>query len=265
MTNQPLRHPHYIGIESRNSLLAKIGERGLGLLLRHMDRVSLKRGTVLLHTDEPLSWVWFPETCVVSLVVQMADGGSAEVAEVGHEGAVGQEAVLGLERAASQATVQIPGFALRIATRHLLPAMEQSASLRMAVWRSIAALNAQTMQSAACYALHPTRARLARVLLVMEDRLGQPSLRLTQELLAEMLGVQRTTVTAAALGLMEEGLILYKRGRIDVCDRAGLETAACECYPAFRQFCHGSPAPTSPRLSPRPFPHDIHYHGREGF
>jgi len=229
----------------RNGLLAAVDTDCLRTLHRHMERVRLKRGEILINTEAPLTRIWFPETCVVALVIQMEDGSSAEVAEVGREGAVGHEAVLGVERSVIQAAVQVSGEALCIRTRHLLASMEHSTQLRLAMWHNMASIHAQAMQSAACYALHSTRARLARFLLLIQDRTDQPAMHLTQELLAEMLGVQRTTVTAAALALMDEGLILYRRGRIDICNRAGLEAAACECYEAFRQFCHHTLPPLS--------------------
>jgi CRP-like cAMP-binding protein len=168
----------------------------------------------------------------------MENGCSAGVAAVGPDGMVGHDALLGMRRSSVQASVQVPGDALSIATRHFLPLMERYLGLRLAVLLVIASIQAEAMQLAACHALHSARSRLARFLLMTQDRMGQPAMHMhmTQELLAEVLGVQRTTVTAAALSLMSEGLIVYRRGRIDIIDRTGLKAAACECYGAIRQI-----------------------------
>jgi CRP-like cAMP-binding protein len=229
-------HPQPARSSRDNKLLASIEAVAAQALRRNMHRMSLQRGQTLIEAEGPLTRIWFPESCVVSLSIRMENGSSPEVAAIGPEGAVGHDALLGLERSLIQASVQVPGDALCIGTRELFASAEQNPSLRMALWHNLAVIHAQTMQLAACYALHPARARLARFLLMTQDRTGGAAVHLTQELLAELLGVQRTTVTAAALVLMEQGLILYHRGRIDICDRPGLEAAACECYRAIRQL-----------------------------
>ncbi|HZD54086.1 MAG TPA: Crp/Fnr family transcriptional regulator [Woeseiaceae bacterium] len=228
-----------------NWLLAAMDPESVGALRPYLERTSLSRADTLFDIDMPLTRIWFPTSCVVSLIVQMENGSSAQVAAIGREGAVGHDALFGTDRALVRGTVQVPGGAYFIEKRKFLPLVERSAAMRAMVWRSLAVVYAEAMRSAACYALHPARARLARFLLTTQDRTGTASVSLTQELLAEMLGVQRTTVTAAALGLTADGCISYRRGHIRICDRAGLERAACECYLATRQLfapaAHGRP------------------------
>lgn len=224
-----------------NWLLASMDPHSVRALRPCLERTSLSRADTLFDIGMRLTRIWFPTSCVVSLIVQMENGSSAQVAVIGREGAVGHDALLGTDRALVRGIVQVPGDAFFIETRKFLSIVERSVDVRTIVWRSIAAVHAETMQSAACYALHSARARLARFLLTTQDRTGTASVDLTQDLLAEMLGVQRTTVTAAALGLTAEGYISYRRGHISICDRAGLESAACECYLATRQLFRAAP------------------------
>jgi CRP-like cAMP-binding protein len=220
---------------SRNRLLAALEPDDLGRLAPHLERVELKRGTVLFEPGVELRHVWWPESCVVSLVVLMHQDGGAEAATIGREGMVGFFALLGDHQAIARNMVQIPGPALRLPFEALQDAFEASPRIRQICLRYVAALVAHILQSAACNARHDVEARLARWLLLLQDRIdGVAALPLTQELVAEKLGVQRTTITMAAQALQRAGLIAYKWGSVTVLDRAGLEQAACECYGAIR-------------------------------
>ncbi len=219
----------------RNHLLAALRERDLDGLAAQVERVGLEQGEVLFEPDQECRSVWFPERCVISLVVVMAGGQSAEAASVGLEGMVGAMGVLGGYRTISRALVTVPGSALRLPAGVLRARFEASLALRRLCLCHADALLAQVLQLSACAALHPLEARLCRVLLQLEDRIGRErALPLTQDFLAEMLGVHRTTVTQAAMALQRAGVIAYRRGRVNVRDRTLLERGTCECYGAIR-------------------------------
>jgi CRP-like cAMP-binding protein len=222
---------------SRNRLLAALAPDDLRRLAPHLERVELARGAVLLEPRAELRHVWWPEDCIVSLVIPTFGGGGAEAATIGREGMIGFVAALGVPpRALARDLVQVPGRALRLPLATLREACAASPRLRQVCLCYVAALIAHVLQSVACNALHTVEARLARWLLLFQDRIdGTEALPITQELLAEMLAVQRTTVTAAARALQQAGLIAYKWGSVAVLDRAGLEGASCECYGVIRE------------------------------
>jgi CRP-like cAMP-binding protein len=221
---------------SRNRLLAALEPDDLRRLAPHLERVELARGTVLLEPHAELQHVWWPEDCIISLVIPTSEGG-AEAATIGREGMIGFIAALGVPpRALARDVVQVPGRALRLPLATLREAFTASPSIHQVCLCYVAALVAHVLQSVACNALHTVEARLARWLLLFQDRVdGIGALPITQELLAEMLGVQRTTVTAAARALQQAGLIAYKWGSVTVLDRAGLERVSCECYGVIRE------------------------------
>jgi CRP-like cAMP-binding protein len=222
---------------SRNRLLAALEPDDLGRLAPHLERVDLARGTVLLEPDAELRHVWWPEDCVISLVIPTLGGGGAEAATIGREGMIGFIAALGVPpRALARDMVQVPGRALRLPLATLREAFAASPRVHQVCLCYVAALIAHVLQSVACNAQHSVEARLARWLLLSQDRVdGAGALPVTQELLAEMLGVQRTTVTAAARALQRAGLIAYRWGSVTVLDRAGLEGVSCECYGVIRE------------------------------
>jgi CRP-like cAMP-binding protein len=220
---------------SRNRLLAALTAADLGRLVPHLERVHLARGAVLLEPRIELEYVWFPESCVVSLTIPMADGAGAEAATVGREGMLGFVAALGSRRTIACSVVQVPGTALRLPVGPLRSAFGASPRVRQVCLSYVEAVLVYLLQSVACNALHKAEARLARWLLLFQDRLeGAAELPLTQELLAGMLGVRRGTINEAARALQRAGLIATKRRRLMVLDRAGLEAASCECYAALR-------------------------------
>jgi CRP-like cAMP-binding protein len=221
--------------EARNHLLASLPESEYAVLQPHLKDVPLKQGTVLAEQGDTIDQVYFPHSGMVSIVVVLSEGEKAvETATVGREGAVGAVAGLGERRASARAIVQVEGSGSRISARQLQAAVKQSPLLRDFIVRYQEMLLHQAQQSTACNALHEARPRLCRWLLQTRDRLDSDVVALTQEFLAQMLGVRRTTVTELARGLQSKGFVRYKRGKIEILDREGLEDCACECYDALR-------------------------------
>jgi CRP-like cAMP-binding protein len=218
---------------SGNLLLASLRPADRALLEPFIEAVALRRGEVLYEPGEDVVVTHFPCTgAMISLVLLTQDDRAIEVATVGLEGAVGGIVSAGHKPAFARSVVEIGGMALRIETERLEDAKKQSHSLRDLFSRYADVLLAQTLQSVACNALHTIEERCCRWLLATQDRVATRDLPVTQEFLAELLGVQRTTVSAAAQALQKRGLIQYRRGQITIADRAGLEEAACECYAA---------------------------------
>jgi CRP-like cAMP-binding protein len=167
---------------------------------------------------------------VLSSVIASAEGGVVEAATIGNEGMVGIPALLGLDFTTAAVTSQVPGESLRIPTPSFVQALKQGGPLDMLLRRYIAFSLRSAYQAVACNALHAAEERMSRWLLTTQDRVGQREFSLTQEFLAEMLGVRRQTVQVVAGTLQTAGLITYRRGLIQVLDREGLEAASCECY-----------------------------------
>jgi CRP-like cAMP-binding protein len=190
---------------------------------------------MLQEQEAPVTHVYFPMNGLVSLVSVMENGQEIETAVVGQDGAVGAFVGLGHWNAFARATVQIPATCAVITESHFRAAASQSERIRGLILRFKEALLGQVQQTAACNALHPLEDRLARWLLQALDLIDERELPLTQESLAKMLGVRRSSVTLIANRLQADGLIRYRRGHIVVLDRVGLEDVACECYRAIRQ------------------------------
>jgi CRP-like cAMP-binding protein len=215
---------------SRNSLLASLAPKDLALLGRHFKRAHLAHGAVLQEPGRPVEEVYFPLSGAISLVMVMRDGHAVETAIIGREGAIGLFADFGPWRATAGAMVQAPGIAECLPRSVLETAVSQSGSIRGLMLRYKEILTAHVHQTAACNALHTVEQRLARWLLLMSDRVEEADLPVTQEMLSQMLGVRRTTVTLVARKLQHDCLIRYFRGRIHINDRTGLRARACECY-----------------------------------
>lgn len=216
-----------------NRLLATLSSEERAFFEPHARIISYGGGDSLLPAGETPSQSVFPfDGLIVSLQCQLAGGRSVEVAAIGREGAVGGIVSCGQAPAFTQALVQLPGPALVVPMKLLEQAKQDSAHIRNLFCRYSDALLSQVMQSVACNAFHPIEARAARWLLHAQDRASGNRLALTQESLAGLLGVQRTTVNAVARVLQEQGLIAYRRGMIQVIDRPGLLKASCDCYRA---------------------------------
>jgi CRP-like cAMP-binding protein len=195
-----------------------------------LEDVDLPLGQVLYEPGTVLSHVYFPTTALVSLLYVMEDGGSAEIAVVGNEGLLGISIFMGGGSTPSRAVVQSGGLALRMKASTLKNELERSGPVLRLLLRYTQALITQMAQTAVCNRHHSLDEQLCRWLLLSLDRLPGLELIMTQELIANMLGVRREGVTEAALKLQKSGLIRYSRGRITVLDRATLERRACECY-----------------------------------
>lgn len=216
-----------------NRLLATLSQSDRVLLEPHMTRVELAAGEKVLIAGSPVQQSLFPyDSLMISMMVALKGGRSVEVASIGKEGAVGGIVSCGSAPAFTHAVVQISGPAVAIPMHALELAKHASKHLEHLFCRYSDYLLAQVMQSAACNSFHPIESRAARWLLHAQDRVGGDRIALTQESLAGLLGVQRTTVNAVARVLQDQELIAYRRGAIQVCNREGLMRVACECYSA---------------------------------
>ena len=219
-----------IHVPTQNDLLAALPVADYRRLLPELELVSLPLGMAVYEPGGKLDYVYFLTDCIVSLLYVLKDGASAEIAVVGHEGLVGIALFMGGESTPSRAVVQSAGFAYRLASRILKREFEQSGPLQHLLLRYTQALITQMAQTAVCNRHHSVEQQLCRWLLLSLDRLRSDELRMTQELIANMLGVRREGVTEAAGKLQAAGLIQYNRGNIKVLDRSRLEGRVCECY-----------------------------------
>jgi CRP-like cAMP-binding protein len=213
----------------RNHLLAALPEAEWKRWLPQLEFVDLPLGSVIYESGGSLSHVYFPITAIVSLLYVMEDGASAEIAVVGNEGLVGISLFMGSESTPSRAVVQSAGTGFRMKSKALKEEFKLAPVLHLLL-RYTAALMTQMAQTAVCNRHHSLDQQLCRWLLLSLDRLRGKELVMTQELIANMLGVRREGVTEGALKLQKAGLISYARGHITVLDRPGLEKRSCECY-----------------------------------
>jgi CRP-like cAMP-binding protein len=219
---------------SSNHVLASLAAPDLDLLLPQLRFVELPQETVLFEAGRTISRIYFPHSGIVSLVVELTSGEMIEAAMIGREGVVGGLSALDGKTSISRAIVQIAGAATAVDVDQVRYLGEKSASFRTILIKHEQVLLAQSQQSAACNATHTIEARLSRWLLRCRDLVGGEDLRLTQEFIAQMLGVRRTSVSIVANTLQQAGLIKYKRGHIRVLDLEGLRESACECYESVR-------------------------------
>ena len=218
----------------RNRLLLALPSRILKRLMPELEHISCERGQVLMDADSSLDHVFFPDSGVVSVVAVYANGSIIEMATIGREGCTGVTAVFGAKSSSFRLLVQIPGSAAKISRAAFARAMESMPSFRSLMYVYVYAFLEQVMVSVACNGAHSLKQRLARWLLMMRDRGDDDALLITHDLLAEMLGVQRPTVTNAARELERAGLIARGRRQITILDRQGLTKASCECYQLVR-------------------------------
>lgn len=215
----------------RNHLLAALPDVEWQRWLPQLELIDLPLGQVLHETGSPMKYVYFPTTAIVSLLYLLENGSSAEIAVVGNEGIVGISLFMGGgESTPSRAVVQSAGIGFRMKERVIKAEFARSGPVMHLLLRYTLALITQMAQTAVCNRHHSLDQQLCRWLLLSLDRLHSNDLMMTQELIANMLGVRREGVTEAALRLQGAGLIRYARGRIKVLDRPGLEKRVCECY-----------------------------------
>lgn len=218
-----------------NHLLAALPAEEYKRLAPNLEQVPMPLGHVLYESGSELHHVYFPTTSIVSLLYVMLDGASAEIAVVGNEGVIGVALFMGGETMPNRAVVQSAGHAYRLKGHLLKEEFNRSGGLQHLLLRYTQALLTQMAQTAVCNRHHSLDQQLCRWLLLSLDRLPSDELIMTQELIANMLGVRREGVTEAAGNLQKSGLIKYSRGRITVLDRAGLEARVCECYAVVRR------------------------------
>jgi CRP-like cAMP-binding protein len=213
-----------------NSLLACLPPAEWKILEPHLEWIEMPLGKVLCEAGSLISHVYFPATSIISLLYVMENGASAEIAVVGNEGIVGISLFMGGGSTTSRAVVQSAGEGYRLKAHILKDQFERSMPLMHLLLRYTQALMSQMSQTAVCNRHHAMDQQLCRWLLLSLDRLRGNELVMTQELIANMLGVRREGVTEGAIKLQKAGLIRYSRGRITVLDRIGLEARSCECY-----------------------------------
>jgi CRP-like cAMP-binding protein len=214
----------------QNHLLAALPTEAQERIVPHLALVEMPLGKVLYESGESSREVYFPTNSIVSLLYVMEDGASAEISVVGNEGIVGIAVFMGGESTTSRAIVQSGGYAYRLSGQRLKDEFNRHGDLQHLMLRYTQALITQMAQTAVCNRHHSIDQQLCRWLLLSLDRLRSNELTMTQELIANMLGVRREGVTDAAGKLQRLGVILYHRGRIEVLDRRKLEDLSCECY-----------------------------------
>jgi CRP-like cAMP-binding protein len=221
-------HPHQLVIT--NQILNSLSRKEYPRLFASLRAAHLPRGKVLYELGERIDYNFFVLSGMISLFATTEEGGTTEISLIGNEGVAGVSALLGVNEAPYRMEVQIPGKVMRIRTTVLLEEFGRSGPLRDLMLRYTHSLILEISQSAACNRFHTIEQRLCRWLLVARDRVESNILDLTQDALSQMLGSNRTNVTAAASNLKSEGLIEYSRGRIQILDEDKLKKAACECY-----------------------------------
>jgi len=218
-----------------NRLLAALPPADLGLLAPYLQQISLKQDAVLVRSGDRNEQVYFPHSGTISFMLDMPNGQTVATSVIGHEGAVGMLSVLGPSRSPTTAVVRVAGIASQISASRFHAAFGQSSAIKHAVQTHTSALLMQLQHVAACNALHPVEARMARWLLHIRDRIDGNAISLTQEALSQLLGVRRTTVTLVVSKLRASGAVRSdRRGLVEI-DRPRLEAATCDCYEVMRR------------------------------
>jgi len=214
----------------RNEILLSLPSKECAAVLADLEFVEMRNYDLLNEMGEPIEYCYFMNSGMTSILTIMGDGKGVEVGLTGKEGFIGLPVIVGLKTSATRAIVQITGSAFRLSTPQLLLALTKCPQLVQKLNRYSQELGMQATQVAACNRLHQVEQRLARWLLMSQDRIGADVVPLTQEFLSHMLGTRRASVTVAAGILQKAGLIKYVRGAVTIVNRAKLEDAACECY-----------------------------------
>lgn len=221
-------------VPTRNGLLASLGADDLEAIRPHLRTVELSPERSLFELGETITQVYLPHSGIVSLVVELATGERVEVAMIGRDSIVGASAALGVPVAVTNAVVLLPGTASVIDVDRFRIAAERSAALRTTLVRHGQALFVQAQQTGGCNASHAVEARLARWLLRVRELAGSDRFTLTQELMAQMIGARRNSVSIVANMLQQSKYIRYSRGHVEILDLNGLNGLACECYGAVK-------------------------------
>jgi CRP-like cAMP-binding protein len=231
----------------QNQLLATLSEVELKRLLPRLEEVEMPLGHVVYESGRTLSHIYFPSTCIVSLMYVLESGASAEIAVVGNEGVVGVSLFMGGETTPNRAVVQSAGAAFRLPAALIQEEFRRGGTMQHLMLRYTQSLLTQMAQTGVCNRHHSLDQQLCRWLLLSIDRLPADEITTTQELISSMLGVRREGVTEAAGKLQKAGIISYRRGHIKVLDRPALEKLSCECYEVVRR--------ETERLLPHVAPH----------
>jgi CRP-like cAMP-binding protein len=224
------------GTPVQNEILNSIPESEFNLISPELEPVELPHRLILHEAGDKILFAYFLNQGMSSLVVLTSDGRSVEIAIVGHEGLVGTPLAVGLHRGPYRSIMQIPGNGFRIKSEFLEEVLLQTPQFRLLLNRYVLTQGLQIAQIAACNRLHEIEQRLARWLLMCQDRVESDALPITHEFLAQMLGTGRPSVSLAAGILQKNGIIENSRGAVKILDRAQLESSACECYRAIQQF-----------------------------
>ncbi|MGA9642776.1 MAG: Crp/Fnr family transcriptional regulator [Terriglobales bacterium] len=219
-----------------NKILLSIADSDYSSLRPHLEYVRLPNHLVIHEAGGKLKFAYFPNRGMISLVVVMKNGRTAEAGIVGNEGFTGTLAAVGLSRSTLQAVIQIAGDGFRVEVGSLQEVLESAPHLQLMLSRYAAIRSMQVAQTAACNRLHDIEQRLARWLLMTQDRVDSGSLPITHDFLATMLGTDRPTVSLAAGVLQRKKIIEYTRGAVKIVNRKKLEDSACECYGVIRQY-----------------------------
>jgi CRP-like cAMP-binding protein len=214
----------------RNRLLLALPSRNLDELMPELEHMRCRRGQILMDADGPLDNVFFPDSGIISVVAVYADGSIIEMATIGREGCTGVQAFFGAETSSVRLLVQIPGSAFKMPRAAFAGAMDSMPSFKKLMSAYIQAFLEQILVSVACNGAHSLKQRLARWLLMLRDRSDEDAMPITQNLLADMLGVHRPSITNAAKELERAGLIARGRRQVTILDRQGLIKESCECY-----------------------------------
>jgi CRP-like cAMP-binding protein len=219
----------------RNRLLLALSPSNLKRLMPQLEHVRCQSNEILMDADSSLDHVYFPDSGVISIVAVYADGTEIEMATIGREGCTGLQAVFGTRTSSVRLLIQIPGSAAKMPRRAFTRALDSMPSFRSLMFAYVEAFIEQVLVSVACNGAHSLKQRLARWLLMMRDRTDDDTLPITQNLLAEMLGVQRPSITNVIRLLERAGSIECGRGQVTILDRPRLMQASCECYRLVRE------------------------------
>lgn len=248
MAHQPVHLPNPVERKDpadkpvKNRILSSLPDNEFRLIRGHLEAVDLPHHLSLYEPNQPLEFVHFPNDGLISLVVVLAGGKTVEAGIVGNEGLVGLPALVGLERSPLREVVQIAGEGYRCSVAALQEILPASPRFIRTVERYAVILGLQVAQTAGCNRLHDVVQRLSRWLLMAQDRVSSPTLPITHDFLATMLGTDRPSVSLAAGTLQKKQIIEYNRGSVKILNRSELERSACECYAVIQQYSSLAPA-----------------------